>query len=251
MTGWRDLEDELAAWEAAGLTATFWWRDDDAIAATSALERLGRLATAYRTPVAIAAIPASCEASLGGWLRENSDTCLLQHGYAHQNHAPEGRKKAELGAGRPEAIVLAELATGLEALRRIAPLLPVLVPPWNRMALQLELLLPDIGYRGVSGFGPRARAGARLKRVNTHIDPIAWRGGRAFAGEDFALGQACGHLAARRRGLVDPGEPTGLLTHHLVQDAATWDFLAQFLARTSSRPSAKWIGARELWNMPA
>ena len=40
MIAWRDFEAELAAWAEAGLTPTLWWRDDDAVAQTSALDRL-------------------------------------------------------------------------------------------------------------------------------------------------------------------------------------------------------------------
>ena len=39
-SGWAVLEAELDLWQAAGRTASFWWRDDDAVAATPALSRL-------------------------------------------------------------------------------------------------------------------------------------------------------------------------------------------------------------------
>ncbi|MEK9660397.1 MAG: hypothetical protein VW644_01455, partial [Alphaproteobacteria bacterium] len=37
---WDALAAELDVWAAAGRTATLWWRDDDADAASPALERL-------------------------------------------------------------------------------------------------------------------------------------------------------------------------------------------------------------------
>ena len=40
MTGWDRLSIELDAWSAAGRAAEFWWRDDDAIDTTPALDRL-------------------------------------------------------------------------------------------------------------------------------------------------------------------------------------------------------------------
>ena len=39
MAGWEDLDHELDAWWTDGRDATFWRRDDDAGAATPALER--------------------------------------------------------------------------------------------------------------------------------------------------------------------------------------------------------------------
>ena len=44
MGEWSDLEAELEAWRCRGRRATFWWRDDDAVEATPALERLLGLA---------------------------------------------------------------------------------------------------------------------------------------------------------------------------------------------------------------
>ena len=31
MSGWPQLDDELARWREAGRTAELWWRDDDAV----------------------------------------------------------------------------------------------------------------------------------------------------------------------------------------------------------------------------
>jgi hypothetical protein len=54
-------------------------------------------------------------------------------------------------------IVLGELGTGWMALERLfgSRVLPVLVPPWNRIAPGLVPALPEIGYRGLSTFGIR------------------------------------------------------------------------------------------------
>ena len=44
------------------------------------------------------------------------------------------------------------------------------------------------------------------------------------------LGQMLRHLVGRRTGAVDAAEPTGLLTHHRVQDGRYDNFLGRFLA---------------------
>ena len=61
---WDRLDRELAAWAAEGREATFWWRDDDAVAATPALDRLLRLTESGGVPLALAVIPAPAEPGL-------------------------------------------------------------------------------------------------------------------------------------------------------------------------------------------
>jgi hypothetical protein len=171
----------------------------------------------------------------------------------HINHAPPPAKKAELGAHRPLPLVLAELAAGRQRLAALlGPLaLPVLTPPWNRIAETLTPLLAGAGFRGLSTAGPRhrARPGAGLAQVNTHADLVAWPA-HAFIGAPTALGRIVSHLRARRRGTVDGAEPTGVLTHHLVQDAATDAFLGRLLAVVSGHKAARWIGAAEAFASP-
>ena len=43
---------------------------------------------------------------------------------------------------------------------------------------ELVPVLPELGYRGLSQFGPRKRVTPvqHLRQVNCHVDPIDWRG---------------------------------------------------------------------------
>ncbi len=251
MADWHDLERELDAWQATDHVATFWWRDDDAVSATPALERLLALAQEAAAPLALAVIPAAAEPSLVRRLDGASQVAVLQHGYAHLNHAPPERRKCELGPERPTATVLDELSAGGKRMRALfgGRALAVLVPPWNRIDGAVARSLPGAGFRGLSTLGPRPeRWGAPgLRQVDVHVDLVDWRGGRGFVGLSAALDQVLGHLAARRGGSADGDEPTGLMTHHLVHDAGCWDFVAEFLARTRARPSARWLTAGELF----
>ena len=61
---WEQFRDELATWQAEGLAARFWWRDDDATGFTPALSRLLALQSATRAPLALAVIPAQAETEL-------------------------------------------------------------------------------------------------------------------------------------------------------------------------------------------
>ena len=241
---WQAFDAELRAWARAGLTARFWWRDDDATRAGPLLDRL--LDAAGPTPIALAVIPDAAEESLAARLaahnRGAGEALVLQHGYAHVNHAPSTAKKAEFGDHRPLEAMLEDLVRGrlrLEALFGEA-FEPILTPPWNRVGDGVVGSLWRSGLQGLSRFGPRGPdEGDRV--VNTHIDIVDWRGGRGFAGERQVLQAAIGHLAARRTGGVDRGEPTGLLTHHRDHDEACWRFIARFAAAVDAHPAALWV----------
>jgi hypothetical protein len=64
---WCDLVDELDRWEEAGRVAQLWWRDDDAVAPTPALDRL--LDVAAGIPLSLAVIPAEMVRELATALR--------------------------------------------------------------------------------------------------------------------------------------------------------------------------------------
>jgi hypothetical protein len=235
MTRWDALDSELEAWAAAGRAPDFWLRDDDAREPSPALDRLLDLAGTNGVPLALAAIPAGAGEALARRLENAPWVTVLQHGYAHRNHAGPGDKKCELGGARPAEHVIAEIAVGRQGLEALfgARALPVLVPPWNRMAPHLVPMLPEIGIAGLSRFGPRnrARAVSGLAQSNTHVDIIDWRGGRGFVGQEAALRAIVEHLAARRGGTVDADEPTGILTHHRDHDEACWEFLGALMGR--------------------
>ncbi|HXR55727.1 MAG TPA: polysaccharide deacetylase family protein [Casimicrobiaceae bacterium] len=245
MTGWAGLERELDRWHAQGQPATLWLRDDDACRDTPALRRLLTLASSHGIPVAIAAIPATLDATLADALSRCREATLVQHGYAHRNHASADERSAELGDGRGVDVRIDELRRGRARLRSEFGdrFVSVLVPPWNRAGDALLPSLAPAGFAGLSRFGPRAAADAApgLRQVNTHVDPIAWRRDRAFIGVDAALERLVAHLGARRECACDADEPTGLLTHHLAFDDAAWDFVDALLARTRRHPAAAWL----------
>ena len=146
---WEVLDSELACWRDAGRVPAMWWRDDDATGPSAALDRLLALAGVYGVPLALAVVPAAAGDPLAGRLAgEPGGVRVVQHGYAHQNHAPAGTPKMELGPHRPAMIVVGELGTGWLALERLfgARALPVLVPPWNRIDPLLVSMLPEFSF---------------------------------------------------------------------------------------------------------
>ena len=80
-------------------------------------------------------------------------------------------------------------------------LLPVFVPPWNRIAPALLPLLSRSAIAASRAFGDRrsARARAGLRQINTHIDPIDWRGSRGLLPEAAIVARLAAAIAARLR----------------------------------------------------
>lgn len=238
--GWLALAAELDRWAASGRTATFWWRDDDADSPSPALARLLDLTTGHGIVPLLAVVPEWAEPSLAGSLSE-TPVQAAQHGIAHRNNAAAGQSRTELVDGLP--CLDDGLRKGRQRLAELLGdrLLPVLVPPWNRLGTGLRARLAGLGYAGLSTYRPRPAARCEgLVLVNCHCDPIDWRGGRGFLGEDAALAQLCEHLAARRAGTADAEEPTGILSHHAVHDGATWRFLEKLAGRLAAHPAACW-----------
>ena len=247
---WSSLDDALAAAADAGRTIAFWWRDDDAVAHTPALDRLLHVTRSARVPIALAAIPSAIESSLAARIGENDEATLLVHGLSHRNHAPADQKKAEFGPHRPlDALVAdARAALRLARLRAGHALLPVFVPPWNRVAPALVEVLPALGYVGLSAAGngrpPETRPG--IARFDTHVDPIDWRGARSLLEPGALVAHIAGMVRARLNG-ADPGEPIGLLTHHLIHDEAVWRFCAALIDRVSMHHSVRFMSPRLLF----
>ena len=237
--------------EAKALRKLFWWRNDDAAEACPALSRLLDLAVRFDVPLHLAAIPARLDEHMAAEVWGRPQVRILQHGFTHQDHiGVAGKGASELGSERPIETRLRDLAAGWAQLHSagLPRLLPVLVPPWNRISDDLVPHLSGRGYRMLSVFGvrQRCRGAGGLLHVNCHVDPIKWRGGARFCGEDSALTQVVDALSARRRGAVDPAEPCGFLSHHLDSDEATWAFMERFFAHTTGRRGLHWIPLESL-----
>ena len=252
---WLGLESELDHWGEQGRTATLWWRDDDAATPCDRLDRL--LESAGHVPVALAVVPAAAGPALAARLGEARTRsggmpppAILQHGWRHANHAVDA-KKSEFPPSRATAAAAADLAAGRARLTELfgARALAVLAPPWNRLGDAFLPLLAACGLAAISRINPRRESwpAPGVFEANVHVDLVAWKNGRGFIGEAAALAGLVGHLQARRRGEADPGEPTGILTHHLVQDEATRAFLGRLIALTAAHPAARWLDAGEVF----
>jgi hypothetical protein len=209
------------------------------------------LAQVTATPLALAAIPLQCEQEAFAGI--GPAICVIQHGTDHHNRAAAGEKKTEFPAAEPPAAAMARLAAAKERLALLARarFVPILAPPWNRLPEALAPHLAGAGYCGLTRYGARgaALAAPGLAQVNTHVDLIAWRTGRGFAGEDACLTAALQHLAAKREGSADPDEATGWLSHHAMHDEAAWTFLERLIEWSRLTQGVRWRSVQELFHI--
>ncbi|KAA2238284.1 glycosyl transferase family 28 [Salinarimonas soli] len=236
---WRPLDEALRRRADDGVPVAIWWRDDDAVAATPALERLLTTSRHLAWPVGLAVVPALLEPSLAEHLASEPEVDVLVHGLRHRNHAPAGAKKSEFGADRPLSALLRDTVRALRLTRAAFPhaVVPVFVPPWNRIDPALAQRCADLGFHAVSTFRRAAPHGPGLLPLETHLDPVDWRGGRGLVDPDHLIRGLAADIA-------DAWTPLGVLTHHLAQDEATWAFVETLLDRLAASPAVIRTSAR-------
>jgi hypothetical protein len=135
--------------------------------------------------------------------------------------------------------MMAEVQHGLQMAREHlgAKLLPVFVPPWNRISREIIPKLPHLGFRALSTFTDRGSAfpAQGLIQINTHVDPIDWRGARSAVDLQQIVASLAGAIERRIIGEADRDEPIGLLTHHLVHDEVIWMLSERLIAYLAER----------------
>lgn len=242
-TIWQPLTMELARWRQVGRIADLWLRDDDAIEPTAALDRLLAMTAAREVPVALAVIPAPTGAPLAERLACEDHVTVAVHGWSHENHAPQGEKKQELGRHRRRDIVLAELSEGRTRLQRLhaGRFAALLVPPWNRIDDDLLPHLTGIGFSALSVFGaPRP---GPIRMLNSTVDIMDWRGNRGGRGHAVLVSEVVAQLELAFR---CEGGPVGLLSHHLVHDEVALAFLDNLFEITAASGACRWRSVGEL-----
>ena len=249
MATWATLTAELDAWSACGERATLWWRDDDAIAPSPSLDQLITLTSDAGVPLGLAIIPKMASIDLDHRVIAADSVWPMVHGYAHVNHAPTGEKKQELGDHRDPSLIKSDLTEGLRRIEKFVRHVAVLVPPWNRISDVVASCLANVGFVGLSTYGPRCDAPIKgqITIQNTHVDLIDWKGTRGFVGEQRALSQLQHHLYCRRIGSCDAAESTGILSHHLNHDLDVWRFAELMINRLSQHPAVRWLSPDALF----
>jgi len=237
---WAPAGNALDRAAAGGRAVRFWLRDDDCVAVTPALDRLTALCTAAGMPILLAVIPEPAEPGLADWVAAHPAVTPCQHGFAHRNHAAPCERARELGGTRPVESALDELARGRAKLQAMfgPRLSDILVPPWNRIDGEIVRLLPGLGFTVLSTCGPTPERNAGIRRLDSDLDIIDWRHGRA--------GRPLDDLSRKLAGLVARQDVIGILTHHLAHDATAWAALEEMLGRLRDHPAVQFTEAAAL-----
>jgi hypothetical protein len=241
---WDRVRRELDIWAAQKRVAQFWWRDDDAQDTSDQLRAMLNVARSFDVVVGVSAVPSKLARRLVSALARESAAQVLVHGFTHENRARKGQAKREFGGMLRLADILEQAAAGLAMARDAfgARVLPVLVPPWNRIPPRALEHLPRLGYRGISTWKPRAKPcpAPGLLQVNTHLDLIDWRGGRAVKDERLIAALLLRKLRWRRARRARASEPLGLLTHHAYWSPAKEGIVVRLLEVTREHAAARW-----------
>jgi peptidoglycan/xylan/chitin deacetylase (PgdA/CDA1 family) len=230
------LDPVHAALDAVPHPVPVFFRDDDAGWRRDRLLALLDLFAERALPVDVAVIPAALDrrpaAELAGRAAAPGVRLgLHQHGFAHINHEPDGRK-FEFGPSRSRAAQRRDIEAGAD---RLAQLLgervdPIFTPPWNRCTTDTGRCLLELGFRALSR---EARASPLelpgLRELPVHVDWFAHRHGVRLTAT--ALGE-------RLAGALRAGGPVGVMFHHAEMDAGERSRARELLALLDSHGRA-------------
>jgi hypothetical protein len=237
------LRAELDAWADAGLTASLWWRDDDAVTDTPHLRRLLDIAGEAGVVVGLGVIPEGADESLIE-LTADGRCCVWQHGWGHHFY-----EAGEFGEERALELMVHDALLGQQALDGVfgrAGWQRVFVPPNHMLAVPFKSLLPGLGYLGVSAGVPLTPRLAHVVEVNAEVDVMDWPE-RKLLPESTICDMLVEQLVLRRSGDVPADRPLGVLTHHLVFDHEAWDVTRRLIASLRAHRAVSLVPADGLF----
>lgn len=237
-----------AAVDALDAPLRLWVRDDDAGWADARLQALLDCMSDAGVPIELAAIPMAYCAEDARVLAARIDAApelirIHQHGYAHLNHEPSGRR-CEFGERSIER-QRADLSAGRARLQQLfgERLGATFTPPWNRVGPRTPALLAELGYRALSR-DAGAPAQTSLPERPIHFD---WckqlRGARADRVDP--LGRIDRAVAAVIERDAPAGAPIGLMLHHAEMDDTELVLLTGLLRQLSTYPCVRWAALEE------
>jgi hypothetical protein len=213
----RWLDSVTAALDAAPSSVPVFFRDDDAGWGDDRLYVLLDRFLEYGLPLDVAAIPQALGPAMARELVARR-VAVHQHGLAHANHEPEGRK-CEFGPSRSYDQQRRDIEAGRELLReRLDGLVePIFTPPWNRCTRDTALCLAELGFQVLSRES-RAEPLGELRELPVSLDFVR------LSPEEFA----------RRFAAAAP--PVGVMFHHAEMDDAAMDRAGELLALLAGHP---------------
>jgi Uncharacterized protein conserved in bacteria (DUF2334) len=220
------LDPVRAAIDGSPAPVEVFFRDDDAGWAPDRLRALLDRFEHHELPVDLAVIPAALGETLAAELRVRATTQRLglhQHGFAHRNHEPDGRKY-EFGPHRAPDRQRCDIEAGAA---RMADLLgdlvqPIFTPPWNRCTVDTGRCLAELGLSVLS----RESRAAPLEVPGLDEVPIRI---------DFVKPDRAEQLATA----VAEGGPIGVMLHHAVMDRENVERADELLALVATHPRVR------------
>lgn len=233
MTEW--LDPLRAALDARADPVWFFFRDDDAGWDDPALEALLDVFEPHALPLDLAAIPLAVTERTVELITTRQadglvDLRVHQHGLAHVDHEPEGRK-CEFGVSRPPGQQRDDIASGREVLAAWFGDVPaVFTPPWNRCAPWTAEVLRDLGFTVLSRDLSAGTAGVPgLRELPITVDWFAKR--KKVPVDRTARGELLAAMAAGP-------DPVGVMLHHEVLSDQDLSDLAELLTLVDAHPRA-------------
>lgn len=232
------LEPVRGALDHSRGPVTFFFRDDDGGWRDHRLLRLVDLFSELALPLDLALIPRDLGPEIARELADRVDWSagrlgLHQHGLAHRNHEPEGRK-CEFGSSRSRADQLLDIADGRAQLQSQlgARVQPIFTPPWNRCTRVTGECLVELGFTALS----RESRAAPLRvpglvEVPVRLDWFAHRKRIRLTLEELGQG-----LASEIR---SGPQPVGVMFHHALMDEAELADAGLVLELLAGHPSAR------------
>jgi hypothetical protein len=210
------------------------FRDDDVGWDDDGLEELLDLFADLSLPIDLAVIPNELSEGFSHRLLARVDGSssrigFHQHGLAHLNHEPVGRKY-EFGPSRARWIQERDIAAGRTRLRDLlGPSVdPIFTPPWNRCTRTTGLCLADLGFEVLSREAGAERLDVPgLLELPIRIDWFAHRRRVRLSRDEF------GTLVANG---IGQGGPLGLMFHHAAMDSGDRAGAAMLLRLLAGHP---------------
>lgn len=233
----------LQALERRASPCRVFFRDDDAGWESARLFALLTCFEHHTVPVDLALIPAALTPSLEQALLRRIATGerrigVHQHGFAHLNHEPCGRK-CEFGEGRSRREQRFSIQAGQALIRAAFGTLGdgIFTPPWNRCNEDTASVLVDLGFAALSRDSSAAPFGRRdLQEIPIAID---WCKLRPPGTSAAALGE---RVAAR----LASADSCGIMLHHAVMEPADLALLDTMLPLLRDHPAVNCVSMRTL-----
>jgi hypothetical protein len=165
---------------------SFWWRDDDVggdgwnilrrKVHERRLENMLALLNRYAVPAVFAVVPHKLRLYGAGQiaLLKKYGAYVAMHGICHRNNAGPGCNASEFPSGCDVEAALSTILKHKKELEEIfgEMLLPVFVPPWNTMCVELEERLHTVGFTAIS---KRNLSSGKHIDDNIDVDFIDWK----------------------------------------------------------------------------